>query len=155
MKDSNCNKFLPSVFSNENCCSTQTIPIDQTKLQQLITLLNALISLLPQFLLNPNDPELKQALINLFNQFLDLLNSLIPSPEINFLKQLIQAILNLLQASTFDLGKFLSYLQQLFSALASFFFSLIIDPATLQLLLKLLTQLIGAGIISGPPGPTG
>lgn len=41
-------------------------------------------------------------------------------------------------------------LQQFYSALASFFFSLIIDPSSLQLLLNLLTQLIGA-----TPGATG
>ncbi|MBY0133925.1 collagen-like repeat preface domain-containing protein, partial [Bacillus cereus] len=154
MKEPNCNRFFPLAFSNQ-CCPIQTIPIDQTQLQRLIALLNQLINLLPLFLLNPNDPALKQALINLFNEFLNLLNSLTPSSETNFLKQLIQSILNLLQDPTFDLGKFLSYLQQLFSALAPFFSSLIIDPATLQLLSNLLAQLIGAAPISGPTGATG
>ncbi|EEM77740.1 hypothetical protein bthur0010_22110 [Bacillus thuringiensis serovar pondicheriensis BGSC 4BA1] len=89
---------------------------------------------------------------------MNLLNELAPSPEGNFLKQLIQSIINLLQSPNPDLGQLLSLLQQFYSALAPFFFSLIIDPASLQLLLNLLTQLIGAtpgGGATGPTGPTG
>jgi len=86
---------------------------------------------------------------------LNLLNELAPSPEGNFLKQLIQSIINLLQSPNPDLGQLLSLLQQFFSALAPFFFSLILDPASLQLLLNLLVQLIGATPGGGPTGPTG
>ncbi|EJR62179.1 BclB domain-containing protein [Bacillus cereus VD115] len=49
----------------------------------------------------------------------------------------------------------LSLLQQFYSALVPFFFSLIIDPASLQLLLNLLVQLIGATPGGGPTGATG
>ena len=80
----------------------------------------------------------------MFTQLLNLLNELAPSPEGNFLKQLIQSIINLLQSPNPNLSQLLSLLQQFYSALAPFFFSLIIDPASLQLLLNLLTQLIGA-----------
>ncbi|EEM89654.1 hypothetical protein bthur0012_22660 [Bacillus thuringiensis serovar pulsiensis BGSC 4CC1] len=86
---------------------------------------------------------------------MNLLNELAPSPEGNFLKQLIQSIINLLQSPNPDLGQLLSLLQQFFSALAPFFFSLILDPASLQLLLNLLVQLIGATPGGGPTGPTG
>ncbi|MGM2853629.1 collagen-like repeat preface domain-containing protein, partial [Bacillus cereus group sp. Bce028] len=88
-------------------------------------------------------------------QLLNLLNELAPSPEGNFLKQLIQSIINLLQSPNPNLGQLLSLLQQFYSALAPFFFSLIIDPASLQLLLNLLTQLIGATPGGGPTGATG
>ena len=94
----------------------------------------------------------------MFTQLLNLLNELAPSPEGNFLKQLIQSIINLLQSPNPNLSQLLSLLQQFYSALAPFFFSLIIDPASLQLLLNLLTQLIGAtpgGGATGPTGPTG
>ena len=74
---------------------------------------------------------------------MNLLNELAPSPEGNFLKQLIQSIINLLQSPNPNLGQLLSLLQQFYSALAPFFFSLILDPASLQLLLNLLAQLIG------------
>ncbi len=86
---------------------------------------------------------------------MNLLNELAPSPEGNFLKQLIQSIINLLQSPNPNLSQLLSLLQQFYSALAPFFFSLIIDPASLQLLLNLLTQLIGATPGGGPTGPTG
>lgn len=46
-------------------------------------------------------------------------------------------------------------MQQFYSALAPFFFSLIIDPASLQLLLNLLVQLIGVTPGGGPTGATG
>nr|WP_254916584.1 exosporium glycoprotein BclB-related protein [Bacillus cereus] len=109
------------------------------------------------FFANPSDAN-RLALLNLFTQLLNLLNELAPSPEGNFLKQLIQSIINLLQSPNPDLGQLLSLLQQFYSALAPFFFSLIIDPASLQLLLNLLTQLIVAtpgGGATGPTGPTG
>ncbi|WP_157412248.1 hypothetical protein [Bacillus cereus] len=131
-KKTNCNDFVSFGFSSE-CCPTQT-------------LLNALINLLPLSLINPNNPALRPDMMNLFNQFFVFLNSLIPSPETYFLKQLFQVILNLLQAPTF---------KQLFGAFASFSFPLIVDPTTLQLLLNILTQLIGAGPMSGPTGITG
>ncbi|MHA4119429.1 collagen-like repeat preface domain-containing protein, partial [Bacillus cereus] len=152
-----CNRFFPAGFSSD-CCSEQTTPIDSTKLQELIRLLNALINLLAAFLANPNNPDTKQALINLFQELLAFFNTFPPSSELNYVKQLIQAILSVLQASTLDLSKFLSLLQELFNALGSFFFTLIIDPATLQLLLNLLIQLIGevpGGGATGPTGPTG
>ena len=90
----------------------------------------------------------------MFTQLLNLLNELAPSPEGNFLKQLIQSIINLLQSPNPNLSQLLSLLQQFYSALAPFFFSLIIDPASLQLLLNLLTQLIGATPGGGATGAT-
>ncbi|PFP79082.1 collagen-like repeat preface domain-containing protein, partial [Bacillus cereus] len=83
---------------------------------------------------------------------LNLLNELPPSPEGDYLKQLIQSIINVLQSPNPDLSKLLSLLQQFYSALAPFFFSLIIDPSSLQLLLNLLVQLIGATPGGGPTG---
>ncbi|NSL68782.1 collagen-like repeat preface domain-containing protein [Bacillus toyonensis] len=93
--------------------------------------------------------------MNHFTQLLNLLNELPPSPEGNYLKQLIQSIINVLQSPNPDLSQLLSLLQQFYSALAPFFFSLIIDPASLQLLLNLLVQLIGATSGGGPTGLTG
>ena len=110
---------------------------------------------------NPSDAN-RLALLNLFTQLLNLLNELAPSPEGNFLKQLIQSIINLLQSPNPNLSQLLSLLQQFYSALAPFFFSLIIDPASLQLLLNLLTQFQEAAQIQQvqqvqlvPTGPTG
>ncbi|WP_336513223.1 collagen-like repeat preface domain-containing protein [Bacillus cereus] len=108
----------------------------------MITLLNSLIAAIAAFFANPSDAN-RLALLNLFTQLLNLLNELAPSPEGNFLKQLIQSIINLLQSPNPNLGQLLSLLQQFYSALAPFFFSLILDPASLQLLLNLLAQLIG------------
>ncbi|KMQ33903.1 spore surface glycoprotein BclB, partial [Bacillus cereus] len=148
----NCNN--PIVFTPECCNNPQTVPITSEQLGRLITLLNSLISAIAAFFANPSDAN-RLALLNLFTQLLNLLNELAPSPEGNFLKQLIQSIINLLQSPNPNLGQLLSLLQQFYSALAPFFFSLIIDPASLQLLLNLLTQLIGATPGGGPTGPTG
>ncbi|MBJ8151720.1 exosporium glycoprotein BclB-related protein [Bacillus cereus] len=150
-----CNN--PIVFTPDCCNNPQTVPITSEQLGRLITLLNSLIAAIAAFFANPSDAN-RLALLNLFTQLLNLLNELAPSPEGNFLKQLIQSIINLLQSPNPDLGQLLSLLQQFYSALAPFFFSLIIDPASLQLLLNLLTQLIGAtpgGGATGPTGPTG
>lgn len=159
MQNNNCNKnnCNPIIFTSECCKNPQTIPIDAQKLGQLILLLNGLIAAITAFFNNPTDAN-KSILINLFNQFLDLLNSFPTSSEGNYLKQLIQSILNLLQDPILDLGQLQQLLQQFFNALVPFFFSLIIDPATLQLLLNLLIQLINStpgSIGSGPTGPTG
>ncbi|TNO97753.1 exosporium glycoprotein BclB-related protein [Bacillus sp. CD3-1a] len=151
----NCNN--PIVFTPDCCNNPQTVPITSEQLGRLITLLNSLIAAIAAFFANPSDAN-RLALLNLFTQLLNLLNELAPSPEGNFLKQLIQSIINLLQSPNPDLAQLLSLLQQFYSALAPFFFSLIIDPASLQLLLNLLTQLIGAtpgGGATGPTGPTG
>ncbi|HDR7139219.1 TPA: collagen-like repeat preface domain-containing protein, partial [Bacillus cereus] len=150
-----CNN--PIVFTPDCCNNPQTVPITSEQLGRLITLLNSLISAIAAFFANPSDAN-RLALLNLFTQLLNLLNELAPSPEGNFLKQLIQSIINLLQSPNPNLSQLLSLLQQFYSALAPFFFSLIIDPASLQLLLNLLTQLIGAtpgGGATGPTGPTG
>ncbi|HDR4351351.1 TPA: collagen-like repeat preface domain-containing protein [Bacillus cereus] len=147
-----CNN--PIVFTPDCCNNPQTVPITSEQLGRLITLLNSLISAIAAFFANPSDAN-RLALLNLFTQLLNLLNELAPSPEGNFLKQLIQSIINLLQSPNPNLSQLLSLLQQFYSALAPFFFSLIIDPASLQLLLNLLTQLIGATPGGGPTGPTG
>ncbi|EJQ97348.1 hypothetical protein II5_05987, partial [Bacillus cereus MSX-A1] len=154
--NNNCpnTNFNCTPLPSSQCCLTQTTPINSTQLAQLINILNGLINAIHALLSNPTDAN-KQALIALFNQFLDLLNSLTHSPESNFLKQLIQSILNLLQSSNPDLGQLQSLLQQFYSALSTFFFSVIVDPATLQLLLNLLTQLIGATPGTGSTGATG
>ncbi|MFC2180817.1 exosporium glycoprotein BclB-related protein [Bacillus paranthracis] len=151
----NCNN--PIVFTPDCCNNPQTVPITSEQLGRLITLLNSLIAAIAAFFANPSDAN-RLALLNLFTQLLNLLNELAPSPEGNFLKQLIQSIINLLQFPNPNLSQLLSLLQQFFSALAPFFFSLILDPASLQLLLNLLVQLIGAtpgGGATGPTGPTG
>ncbi|HDR4511042.1 MULTISPECIES: exosporium glycoprotein BclB-related protein [Bacillus] len=151
----NCNN--PIVFTPDCCNNPQTVPITSEQLGRLITLLNSLIAAIAAFFANPSDAN-RLALLNLFTQLLNLLNELAPSPEGNFLKQLIQSIINLLQSPNPNLSQLLSLLQQFFSALAPFFFSLILDPASLQLLLNLLVQLIGAtpgGGATGPTGPTG
>ncbi|TKV45783.1 collagen-like repeat preface domain-containing protein [Bacillus sp. PIC28] len=147
-----CNN--PIVFTPDCCNNPQTVPITSEQLGRLITLLNSLISAIAAFFANPSDAN-RLALLNLFTQLLNLLNELAPSPEGNFLKQLIQSIINLLQSPNPNLSQLLSLLQQFYSALAPFFFSLIIDPASLQLLLNLLTQLIGATPGGGPTGKTG
>ncbi|WP_257208076.1 collagen-like repeat preface domain-containing protein, partial [Bacillus wiedmannii] len=147
----NCNN--PIVFTPDCCNNPQTVPITSEQLGRLITLLNSLIAAIAAFFANPSDAN-RLALLNLFTQLLNLLNELAPSPEGNFLKQLIQSIINVLQSPNPDLSKLLSLLQQFFSALAPFFFSLKIDPASLQLLLNLLVQLIGATPGGGPTGPT-
>ncbi|HFF3188621.1 BclB C-terminal domain-containing protein [Bacillus sp. TE9106W] len=151
----NCNN--PIVFTSDCCNNPQTVPITSEQLGRLITLLNSLIAAIAAFFANPSDAN-RLALLNLFTQLLNLLNELAPSPEGNFLKQLIQSIINLLQSPNPNLGQLLSLLQQFYSALAPFFFSLILDPASLQLLLNLLAQLIGVtpgGGATGPTGPTG
>ncbi len=148
----NCNN--PIVFTPDCCNNPQTVPITSEQLGRLITLLNSLIAAIAAFFANPSDAN-RLALLNLFTQLLNLLNELAPSPEGNFLKQLIQSIINLLQSPNPNLSQLLSLLQQFFSALAPFFFSLILDPASLQLLLNLLVQLIGATPGGGATGPTG
>ncbi|WP_242262658.1 exosporium glycoprotein BclB-related protein [Bacillus cereus group sp. BfR-BA-01511] len=151
----NCNN--PIVFTPDCCNNPQTVPITSEQLGRLITLLNSLIAAIAAFFANPSDAN-RLALLNLFTQLLNLLNELAPSPEGNFLKQLIQSIINLLQSPNPNLGQLLSLLQQFYSALAPFFFSLILDPASLQLLLNLLAQLIGVtpgGGATGPTGPSG
>ncbi|OQR56545.1 exosporium glycoprotein BclB-related protein [Bacillus sp. CDB3] len=157
MSNNNCfghNNCNPIVFTPECCNNPQTVPITTDQLGRLITILNSLVSAIAAFFANPSDAN-RLALLNLFTQLLNLLNELAPSPEGNFLKQLIQSIINVLQSPNPDLSKLLSLLEQFYSALASFFFSLIIDPASLQLLLNLLTQLIGATPGGGPTGATG
>ncbi|ONH00263.1 exosporium glycoprotein BclB-related protein [Bacillus cereus] len=148
----NCNN--PIVFTPDCCNNPQTVPITSEQLGRLITLLNSLIAAIAAFFANPSDAN-RLALLNLFTQLLNLLNELAPSPEGNFLKQLIQSIINLLQSPNPNLGQLLSLLQQFYSALAPFFFSLILDPASLQLLLNLLAQLIGVTPGGGATGPTG
>ncbi|MCQ6336222.1 collagen-like repeat preface domain-containing protein [Bacillus cereus] len=137
------------IFSQECCNNPQTVIITNQQLTQLILLLQSLIAAVVTFFANPSDAN-KQVVINIFNQLLVLLESLIPSPEGNFLIQLIQSILSLLQSSTVNLQQLAVLLQQFYSALAPFFFTLIIDPVSLQVLLNLLVQLINA-----TPGPTG
>jgi len=69
---------------------------------------------------------------------------------------LIQSILGLLQSPNPDLGQLSSLLQQFNAGLSSFLSTLIIDPATLQLLFSLIPQLIKSSPgATGPTGPTG
>ncbi|MGG0321487.1 collagen-like repeat preface domain-containing protein, partial [Bacillus mycoides] len=175
MSSRDCNdhmKYVP--VQSSACCPTQITPIGSTQLSQLFNILAGLIQSLPTLFADPSLAN-QQVVVNLFQQLLGVLNSLIPSTEINYVKQLIQAILNLLQSpsasvgamqvsasdvtvqqlSTEQLGQLYSLLQQLYSALAVFFFSLIIDSATLQTLFRLLVQLIGATPVVGTSGATG
>uniref|UniRef100_UPI0011231716 collagen-like repeat preface domain-containing protein n=1 Tax=Bacillus thuringiensis TaxID=1428 RepID=UPI0011231716 len=150
-----CNKFNncpPNFVFSNSFENNQTVPITSQQLSELIRLLNSLLSAIPAFFLDPNDIN-RLLLINLFNQFLDLLNSLAPSTEGNYLKQLIQSILNQLQSPNPDLGQLTTLLQQFYSAFPSFLSSLIIPAVTLQTLLGLLTQLISN--TPGDTGPTG
>ncbi|HHY2658353.1 TPA: collagen-like repeat preface domain-containing protein [Bacillus thuringiensis] len=114
----------------------------------MITLLNSLVLAIAVFFTDPRDAN-RLALINIFNHLLDLFESLIPSPKGTFLIQLIQSILSLLQSPIGNLQQLAVLPQQVYSVLASFFFSLIINPTSLQLLLNLLVQLINATL-----GPT-
>ncbi|EJQ98136.1 hypothetical protein II5_05866 [Bacillus cereus MSX-A1] len=111
--NNNCSNtnFNCTPLPSSQYCLTQTTPINSTQLAQLINILNGLINAIHALLSNPTDAN-KQTLIALFNQFLELPNSLTRSPESNFLKQLIQSILNLLQSSNPDLGQLQSLLQQ-------------------------------------------
>ncbi|PER85498.1 collagen-like repeat preface domain-containing protein, partial [Bacillus cereus] len=164
MKHNDCfdhNNCNPIVFSADCCKNPQSVPITREQLSQLITLLNSLVSAISAFFTNPSDAN-RLALLNLFNQFLIFLNSLLPSPEVNFLKQLTQSIIVLLQSPAPNLGQLSTLLQQFYSALAQFFFALDlipiscdsnVDPATLQILFNLLIQLINA--TPGATGPTG
>ncbi|PFY07633.1 collagen-like repeat preface domain-containing protein, partial [Bacillus toyonensis] len=166
MKHNDCfdhNNCNPIVFSADCCKNPQSVPITSQQLSQLITLLNSLIPAISAFFANPSDAN-RVALLNLFNQFLIFLNSLLSSPEVNFLKQLTQSIIVLLQSPAPNLGQLSTLLQQFYSALAQFFFALDlipvscdsnVDPATLQLLFSLLIQLINATPgATGPTGPT-
>ncbi|PFH64009.1 collagen-like repeat preface domain-containing protein, partial [Bacillus cereus] len=164
MKHNDCfghNNCNPIVFSADCCKNPQSVPITSQQLSQLITLLNSLVSAITAFFANPSNAN-RLALLDLFNQFLIFLNSLLPSPEVNFLKQLTQSIIVLLQSPAPNLGQLSTLLQQFYSALAQFFFALDlipvscnsnIDSATLQLLFSLLIQLINA--TPGATGPTG
>ncbi|MGG0208089.1 exosporium glycoprotein BclB-related protein [Bacillus mycoides] len=167
MSNNNCfghNNCNPIVFSADCCKNPQSVPITREQLSQLITLLNSLVSAISAFFANPSNAN-RLALLDLFNQFLIFLNSLLPSPEVNFLKQLTQSIIVLLQSPAPNLGQLSTLLQQFYSALAQFFFALDlipiscnsnVDSATLQLLFNLLIQLINATPgATGPTGPTG
>ncbi|HGH7183352.1 TPA: collagen-like repeat preface domain-containing protein, partial [Bacillus luti] len=147
----NCN---PIVFTPDCCNNPQTVPISSEQLDRLKAILNSLISAVAAFFANPSDAN-RLVLLNLFTQLLALLNELPPSPEGKYLKELITSIITVLQSPNPNLSELLSLLQQFYSALAPFFFSLIIDPANLQMLLNLLVQLIGATPGGGPTGPTG
>ncbi|WP_309446000.1 collagen-like repeat preface domain-containing protein [Bacillus cereus] len=154
--NNNCSNMnfhcMPLSFSQ--CCSTQTTFIDSTQLTQLINLINGLSRLINSFLSNPTE-ENKQELINKFTQLLNLLNTLSPSPELTYVKQLIHGVLNTLQTTPVNLGNLQSMLQQLYSALPSLLFTLMVDSAVLQTLLNLLTQLVGSTPGAGATGPTG
>ncbi|PEJ84968.1 collagen-like repeat preface domain-containing protein [Bacillus toyonensis] len=167
MKHNDCfdhNNCNPIVFSADCCKNPQSVPITREQLSQLITLLNSLVSAISAFFANPSNAN-RLVLLDLFNQFLIFLNSLLPSPEVNFLKQLTQSIIVLLQSPAPNLGQLSTLLQQFYSALAQFFFALDlipiscnsnVDSATLQLLFNLLIQLINATPgATGPTGPTG
>ncbi|HDR8033298.1 TPA: collagen-like protein [Bacillus cereus] len=162
--NNHCNQFA---FIPDCCNNPQTVPITSQQISQLIFLLNSLIAAIAAFFVNPSDAN-RLVLINLFNQLLVLIQSLAPSPEGNYLIQLIQSILLLLQSPTPNLTQIAILLQQFYSALATFFFTLIIDSSVLQLLLNLVIQLInvtpiptgvtgatGATGATGDPGPTG
>ncbi|WP_222121747.1 collagen-like repeat preface domain-containing protein, partial [Bacillus thuringiensis] len=153
----NNNSCPPPGFISE-CCNPQTVFIDNSKQQQLINLLNGLTTAISAFFADPSNSN-KLALSTLFTQFLDFLNSLPPSSEGTYLKQLIQSILGLLQSPNPDLGQLSSLLQQFNAGLASFLSTLMVDPATLQLLFSLIPQLIksspGATGPTGNTGPTG
>ncbi|WP_242263153.1 collagen-like repeat preface domain-containing protein [Bacillus cereus group sp. BfR-BA-01511] len=153
--NNHCNKFS---FIPDCCNNLQTVPITSQQISQLIFLLNSLIAAIAAFFVNPSDAN-RLVLINLFNQLLVLIQSLAPSPEGNYLIQLIQSILLLLQSPTPNLTQIAILLQQFYSALATFFFTLIVDSSVLQLLLNLVIQLINVTPIptgvTGATGPTG
>ncbi|HDR3890401.1 TPA: collagen-like repeat preface domain-containing protein, partial [Bacillus cereus] len=148
--DNHCN---PIVFTADCCKNPQTICITNQQLAKLISLLDGLKAAIPACFANPSNTN-RLALINLFDQFLLFLNSLLPSSEGDYLKELIQSILNVLHLPNPSLEQLFVLLQQFYSALAEFFFALTcIAPSTLRLLLNLLTQIISFTPI--PPGPTG
>ncbi|PFN25429.1 collagen-like repeat preface domain-containing protein, partial [Bacillus cereus] len=156
MTHNNCfghNHCNPIVFTPDCCNNPQTVPITNEQLGRLKTILNSLISAIAAFFADPSNTN-RLALLDLFTQLLNLLNELAPSPEGNYLKQLIQSIITVLQSPNPNLSELLSLLQQFYSALAPFFFLLIIDPACLNILLNLLVQLIGATPGAGATGAT-
>ncbi|PGY11402.1 exosporium glycoprotein BclB-related protein [Bacillus cereus] len=156
MKHNDCsdNNHCDSIIITGGCCEPKVVCPSNSQLNELINLLNALIIAIPTFFATPNAAN-KLILINLFNQLLDLLNLLLPTTEGDYLKQLVQSILNELQSPNTDLGQLAVLLQQFYSALADFFFSIqtCFAPSTLRLLFNLLTQLISLTPI--PPGATG
>ncbi|MGG0725689.1 exosporium glycoprotein BclB-related protein [Bacillus mycoides] len=156
MKHNDCsdNNHCDSIIITGGCCEPKVVCPSNSQLNELISLLNALIIAIPTFFATPNAAN-KLILINLFNQLLDLLNLLLPTTEGDYLKQLVQSILNELQSPNTDLGQLAVLLQQFYSALADFFFSIqtCFAPSTLRLLFNLLTQLISLTPI--PPGATG
>ena len=125
------------------CCDPKTVCPSNSQLIELEKLLIALSTAIPTFLTTPN-PANKAALVILFNQLLALLDSLIPTAEVDYLKQLIESIKVVLNAPILKLGQLIVLLQQFYSALADYFFSIktCFAPSTLRFLFQLLTNLI-------------
>ncbi|MDM5193708.1 exosporium glycoprotein BclB-related protein [Bacillus hominis] len=151
MKHNDCfdDKDCDPIIITGACCDPKTVCPSNSQLIELEKLLIALSTAIPTFLTTPNATN-KTTLSNLFTQLLALLDSLIPTTEVDYLKQLIQSILAVLTPMTPNTGQLIILLQQFYSALADYFFSIktCFAPSTLRFLFNLLTQLII--VTSGP-----
>ncbi|MDM5438827.1 exosporium glycoprotein BclB-related protein [Bacillus hominis] len=145
MKHNDCfdDKGCDPIIITGGCCDPKTVCPSKSQLIELEKLLIALSTAIPIFLTTPNAAN-KMTLIGLFNQLLALLDSLIPTAEVDYLKQLIESILVVLNAPILKLGQLIVLLQQFYSALADYFFSIktCFAPSTLRFLFQLLTNLI-------------
>ncbi|MBJ7986293.1 exosporium glycoprotein BclB-related protein [Bacillus cereus] len=156
MKHNDCsdNNHCDPIIITGGCCDPKTVCPSNSQLIELQSILVALSTAIPTFLMTPNATN-KAALVDLFNQLLILLNSLIPTAEVDYLKELIESILAVLTPITPNTAQLIVLLQQFYSALADYFFSIktCFAPSTLRLLFDLLTLLISLTPI--PPGATG
>ncbi|SCM94830.1 BclB domain-containing protein [Bacillus mycoides] len=130
------------------CCDPKTVCPSNSQLQELQSILMDLTTAISTFLTTPNAST--APLIALFTKLSALLNSLIPTAEVDYLKQLIQSILAVLTSMTPNKAQLIVLLQQFYSALADYFFSIkaCFAPSILRFLFNLLTQLII--VTSGP-----
>lgn len=125
------------------CCDPKVVCPSNSQLMELQDILRDLLTAIPTFLANPNLIT-KAPLIALFTKLFALLDSLIPSAEVDYLKQLIKGILDVLTHTPLNKQQLIILLQQFYSALADYFFSIknCFAPSTLRYLFKLITDLI-------------
>ncbi|MDM5433411.1 exosporium glycoprotein BclB-related protein [Bacillus hominis] len=153
MKHNDCfdDKDCDPIIITGACCDPKTVCPSNSQLQELQSILMDLTKAISTFLTTPNAST--APLIALFTKLSALLNSLIPTAEVDYLKQLIQSILAVLTSMTPNKAQLIVLLQQFYSALADYFFSIkaCFAPSILRFLFNLLTQLI---IVTSGPGAT-
>ena len=162
--------FLPIIFqllvkgmtSSIPAGITPSIPVSPTQSTQLEQLLAQIIAALQAYLQNPN-PQTIANLQQILNGFLALISTFPSNPQTDFITKLIQNISVLLQDPNTSPAQISQIFQQLFNTLSSFLSTLILDPATLQVLINSLLEALnvstsgvgGAIGATGPTGPTG